>query len=108
MKNSTAITNSGISGIAAIGTDITERKRAEREIAEKSALLETTFENMSQGICVHDADLELVAFNQHYVDRMGYPPGFLRLGMPYEEIARFKAERGHYGPGDPGEQVCSA
>ena len=81
------------------------RRRAEEEIAEKSALLETTFESMSQGICVHDADLELVAFNQHYVDLMGFPPGFLRLGMPYEEIARFKAERGHYGPGDVDEHV---
>ncbi|MFQ5916033.1 MAG: PAS-domain containing protein, partial [Nitrospinota bacterium] len=37
-------------------TDITERKRAEEALAEKSALLETTFENMGQGICVFDAD----------------------------------------------------
>ena len=92
-------------GYRGTGTDITERKKVEQEIAEKSALLETTFESMSQGICVHDADLELVAFNQHYVDLMGFPPGFLRLGMPYEEIARFKAERGHYGPGDVDEHV---
>ncbi len=87
-------------GVINTFTDITERKEAEQEIAEKSALLDATFENMSQGISVYDADLKLAAFNRQIIDLMDYPPGFLRLGMPYEEIARFKAERGDYGPGD--------
>jgi PAS domain S-box-containing protein len=86
-------------------TDITERKRAEEEIARKSVLLETTLENMNQGIRVLDADLKLVAFNQRLVDLWAYPPGFLRLGMPYEEIARFNAERGIYGPVDVKDHV---
>ena len=80
--------------------DITERKKAEEEIAEKSSLLETTFESMSQGISVYDADLKLRAFNQRYVDLWRFPSGFIRLGMPFEEIARFNAERGDYGTGD--------
>jgi two-component system cell cycle sensor histidine kinase PleC len=78
---------------------------ADREIAEKSALLETTFENMSQAIVVYDGDLRLTAFNHRYVELCDYPPGFLRLGMSYEEVARFRAERGDYGPGDVEEQV---
>ena len=86
-------------------TDITERKRAEQEIAEKSAVLETTFESMSQGIVVYDADLKLVAYNQKFIDLQGLPPEFLRLGMPYEDFFRFNAERGEYGPGDAEEQV---
>ena len=90
----------GVAGIAAIGTDITERKQVEEALAEKSGLLETTFESMTQGISVYDADLKLVAFNQRYVDLWRYPPGFIRLGMPFEEISRFKAERGDYGTGE--------
>jgi len=86
-------------------TDITELRKAEQEIAQKSALLEKTFESMSQGISVYDADLKLATFNQQIIDLMDFPPGFLRLGMPYEEIARFKAERGDYGPGDVDEHV---
>jgi PAS domain S-box-containing protein len=82
-------------------TDITERKQAEREIAEKSALLETTFESMSQGMTVYDADLKLIGFNQTYIEILGYPADFIRIGMPFEEIARFRAEQGAYGPGDP-------
>ena len=100
MKNSTANTNSGISGIAAIGTDITERKRAEREIAEKSALLETTLEKMSHGIVVYDSDLKVRAFNSKYIELQDFPKGLVRVGAPMEEIFRFQAERGYYGPGD--------
>ncbi|TDI60157.1 MAG: PAS domain S-box protein, partial [Alphaproteobacteria bacterium] len=85
-------------GYVAIFTDITERKRAEQQIAKKSALLETTFETMSQGIIVYDKDLRVTAFNQKYADLYGYPPGFIRLGMPIEKITRFKAQRGDYGP----------
>ena len=92
-------------GFVATFTDITERKEAEAALAEKSALLETTLENMSHGICVHDADFRLVAFNQKYVELRGYPPGFIRVGMPLDEIIRFLAERGDYGPGDVEELV---
>ena len=74
-------------------------------LAEQAMLLDATLQNMSQSINVYDADLNLVAFNQAYVDLMDYPPGFIRLGMSYEEIARFRAERGDYGPGDVEKQV---
>ncbi len=92
-------------GVSCVVEDITERKRAEAALAEKSALLETTLESMSHGIAVHDADLRLVAFNQKYIELRGYPPGFIRLGMPDEEITRFNAERGEYGSGDVEELV---
>ena len=85
--------------------DVTARKEAEREIAEKSAILQTTFENMSQGISVLDADLNLIAFNQKFVELWDFPPGFIRLGMPCEKISRFRAKRGDYGPGDVEEHV---
>ncbi|MCZ6742017.1 MAG: PAS-domain containing protein, partial [Alphaproteobacteria bacterium] len=92
-------------GCVTTHTDITDRKRNEEALAEMSALLKTTFENMSQGVSVYDADLKLAAFNHQIIDLMDFPPGFLRLGMPYEDIARFKAERGDYGPGDVDEYV---
>jgi len=74
-------------------------------LAKQSALLEATFETMNQGIIVFDADHRLVAFNQKFVDLFGYPPGFIRTGMSFEEIVRFNAERGEYGPGDVEELV---
>jgi PAS domain S-box-containing protein len=94
-----------VTGAVVVFKNIAERKRTEGELAEKTVVLETTLENMSQGINVYDADLKLVAFNQRYVDLRGYPPGFLHVGMSFEEVARFRAERGDYGFGDVEQQV---
>ncbi|MCH8092635.1 MAG: PAS-domain containing protein [Proteobacteria bacterium] len=99
---STPIRDQGgeVTGAVVVFKNIAKRKRTENELAEKTVVLETTLENMSQGISVYDADLKLVAFNQKYVDLRGYPPGFLHIGMSFEEVARFRAGRGDYGPGD--------
>lgn len=75
-------------------------RATEESLAQKSALLETTLENMSHGITVHDADGRLIAFNQNSVKLRDYPPGYIRLGMTNDETYRYKAERGYYGPGD--------
>ncbi|MBX3702283.1 MAG: hybrid sensor histidine kinase/response regulator [Steroidobacteraceae bacterium] len=63
-------------------------------------LLQSTLENVSQGISVVDAELRLVAWNRRYVEMYGYPPGFLRIGQPIEEVLRFNAARGRLRDGD--------
>ncbi|HSR54933.1 MAG TPA: PAS-domain containing protein, partial [Alphaproteobacteria bacterium] len=81
-------------------TDITERKRAEREAAEKSQLLETTFQNMIQGIAVFDRDHRLVAFNPQFISILNLPPDFLRIGMSRRSIIQFRGQRGDYSERD--------
>ena len=80
--------------------DVTDRMRAEEEAAEKSRLLEATFENMAQGVAVYDADHMLVAFNPQYADILDLPPGFLRTGMSRDEILRYRAELGQFAGGE--------
>ncbi len=86
-------------------TDITDRKQAERELAEKSALLETIFNNMSQGFAVFDAEARLVAFNNRLVALRGYPPGVLRVGMKYQDLVRFNAELDGLSPAQAQQRV---
>jgi signal transduction histidine kinase len=83
-----------------------ERKRAEEALAEQTALLQTTLDNITQGISAFDRDLRLVAWNQRYFDLRGLPPVFGRRGTPFADITRYNAERGEYGPGDPEELVA--
>ena len=77
-----------------------------REIAETSTLLKMTFECMNQGISILDADLNLVAWNQKYLDNWEFPSDFIYEGISCETISRFKVERGDFGPGDPEEIVA--
>jgi signal transduction histidine kinase len=58
---------------------------------------------MAQGFTAYDGENKLVAFNDKATDFFGYPPGFLKTGMPHKEIIRFRVEQGYYGDGDPAE-----
>jgi len=68
-------------------------------------LLRTTIETISQGICVVDRDLNIVAWNQSYVNLFDYPEGFIRLGRPIDEVYRHNAERGFYAGDDLDQDV---
>jgi signal transduction histidine kinase/CheY-like chemotaxis protein len=63
-------------------------------------LLQATLENVQQGISVLDRDLRLVCWNRRFRELLDLPPGLLRIGVTMEEIVRFAALRGEYGPGD--------
>jgi len=60
-------------------------------------LLQTTVETVGQGISVVDAELRLVAWNQHYIALFDYPERLLYIGCPVEKLYRHNAERGLYG-----------
>jgi PAS domain S-box-containing protein len=62
--------------------------------------LRDAIENVSQGICMFDADLRLVVWNRRVLELMGLPPQFGAVGVRFEDVMRFNAERGEYGPGD--------
>jgi len=74
---------------------------ASRKLRFNRELLETMMDNLPQGVCVVDAGMRLVAWNQRYLDLFEYPPGFMFAGKPVEELIRYNAKRGWCGPGDP-------
>ncbi len=94
-------------GFVTTFTDLTKQKRAERRISAQTALLEATFQNMSQGIAVFDGGMNLAAFKPQYAEILGYPPDFLRLGMGRAEMLRHRAQRGDFGDGDTESLVRS-
>jgi PAS domain S-box-containing protein len=80
--------------------DISAAKEHERELQEKTDLLQGTLENMGEGISVHDASLRLIAWNQRLIELTGHPRAMYRVGTPMEEFVRYNVERGEYGPGE--------
>jgi len=57
-------------------------------------LLQSGVENIEQGISVVDADMRLVAWNQRYIQLLGYPEGFVCAGKSVEELLRFNIAKG--------------
>ena len=80
--------------------DITALKQREEELRAKTAILSGTLENIDQGITMVDANLNVIAFNQRFLELLDLPADRFRLGFNMEEAFRFNAARGEYGTGD--------
>ena len=83
-------------------TDITERKRMEDELASKTELLSVILDNMRDGITMVDENMDVVAVNRRMRELFSLPSDFYDdLPQPARRTARYLAQRGDFGPGDP-------
>ncbi len=87
-------------GYVTIATDISERKKAEEELAAKETQLRLALESMPGGIVLCDTELNYVLANARYGELCGIPQRLLANRGSTREVMRFQAERGDFGPGD--------
>lgn len=85
-------------GIVGLHTDITEVKlseerRRERELAEKSILLQATLDNLTQGVSVFDGSGRLVAWNHRFVTLLKAPSKLARAGTALDAFHNLAAVR---------------
>ena len=79
------------------GTDETARIEAEHKAAQAQARLLEALESTSESFALFDAEDRLVLWNRKYQeigDR--FAPGWLRIGITFEELVRENAGRGLY------------
>jgi diguanylate cyclase (GGDEF)-like protein len=88
-------------GWVATHEDITEQKRGEQLLAEKAAELEamnTRFDaainNMSQGLCMFDAEQKLVVSNPRYGEIYHLGRDQIKPGTSLAQILEFRREKG--------------
>ena len=62
-------------------------------------------DSLNQGITIFDAELRLVATNRLFLEMRDIPEHLGRMGTPFEDQVRFRAQRGDYGPGDAEDYV---
>ena len=89
----------------AIRTDVTNTREIAKAVLVERELLAATKENISQGLSVIDKDLNLVVCNQRFGEILKLPDELTKVGTRYEDIIRYNAERGEYGPGDVDQLV---
>ena len=93
-------------GVVGVYTDITEIKvsearRRERELAEKSVLLQATLDNLSQGVCVFDSALRLAAWNQRFVELLDLPAELVGQDTPLASFLALDVMRPQFEGGAP-------
>jgi diguanylate cyclase (GGDEF)-like protein/PAS domain S-box-containing protein len=76
-------------------TDIHDLKIAEQALTASERKLQTALTNMSQGLCLFDADDKLILFNPRYAEIFGIPPEKIMQGMsPHQMIGLAYAYKG--------------
>jgi PAS domain S-box-containing protein len=78
---------------------------ATQDLRFNQRVLEAALESMSQGICVVDAELRLVAWNRPYAELFGYPEELLQVGRPVAQLMRHNIAAGLIGRGDTEQRI---
>ncbi len=98
---STRLPDGRVEWISGTHMDISERRLMHAELEHRNNLMSAIMANMPGGLSAFDADLKLVARNQLFSELLEFPDElFDRPVVRFEDIIRFNAERGEYGPGD--------
>lgn len=93
--------------------DLSARSSSPDDILEETSqvfqfsrgLLESSLDQISQGISVIDPNLRLVAWNRRYLELFRYPDNMIHVGRHVTDLIRYNAERGDCGPGPVEEHV---
>jgi PAS domain S-box-containing protein len=95
-----------VSGFVTTYTDITDQKRNEEQLTRQRDVMKTIIDNFPGGISLCNTDLKFTAFNDQFKQLLDFPTFLFAKGwVDFEELARFNANRGEYGPGNTEEQV---
>ncbi len=101
-------------GWVAIHNDITAHKNIERALVESTEALKKSnarftaaLQNMSQGLCMFDAELRILVANERYRQIYNLPEDLVKPGTTLEEIIEYRIESGNYGGPDPAEYTAA-
>jgi diguanylate cyclase (GGDEF)-like protein/PAS domain S-box-containing protein len=86
-------------------SDVSERQRAQMMQRRQSLQLQGILENIDEGVSMMDAELNVVAYNQRFLELLQLPESLMYEGVPFADVIRHNAQRGEYGEGDVEAQV---
>ena len=99
--------NGVLVGYMEIGTDVTERRALDEELRRSNELMTGVLQNLPCGLSVVDDQLKLLAHNAQYQQLLALPDAlFDAPAATFDQIVRYSAERGDYGPGDVDDIVA--
>ena len=99
-------TTGALTGYLSFQIDITDTVTAHIELQEHTRLLQSVVECFPGGIAIYDKEDRLVICNETQKRLLDYPQELFAEGPPtLEQLLRFNAARGEYGPGNIEDHV---
>ncbi len=93
-------------GFVTTYTDVSEHQRLQTQLSRQDSLAAQVVNHLPQGLSLFDERLRLLLWNQAFIDILEFPPQAVFRGARFEDLLGLLAQRGDYGPGDPGQQVA--
>ncbi|WP_246725078.1 EAL domain-containing protein [Beijerinckia sp. L45] len=83
-------------GVIIVFSDITVLKEQEAALTGTNQRFDVALANMSQGLCLYDADNRLQVFNRRFCEIFRLPSARIVVGMPLEEVIALSVAVGNY------------
>ncbi len=84
-----------------------DRRQTDVEYESVITQMQALLDVLPQGVSVHDKDLKLTLWNRRFQEILAFPPSMVFRNARFEDLIRFNALRGEYGPGEPEQLVQS-
>jgi diguanylate cyclase (GGDEF)-like protein len=104
------VTLLSLAGVAGLRIGI--RDQAERRLDAWAGTLQlhnsrvaTALNNMSQGLCMFDAEKRLIVCNTRYAELYRLSPDLMRQGTPFRKIVESRIESGLFAIGNPSDYI---
>ncbi len=88
--------------MVSVRVDVSDIKAREIESRRQALLLQSTFDNITDGLIVVDGAERLALWNANAFEILDLPPELAKTGRPFRDIQAFLATRGDFGPPPPG------
>jgi diguanylate cyclase (GGDEF)-like protein len=76
-----------------------------RHFHRQRVQLDTALNNMSQGLCMFDANQRLIICNDHYAQLFRLPPELMKPGTTLRQVLEYRVAQGMYPGNDPAAYV---
>ncbi len=93
-------------GYRGVGSEVTSQYETRMALFEQVRRFNAALENMSQGLCMFDADSRLVVFNNRYCEMFRLGKEHLSLGMTQREVVEELVRLGRYQKGLTVDKLC--
>jgi diguanylate cyclase (GGDEF)-like protein len=83
-------------GFIVVCTDVTLSKQQEERLRQTNLRLDAALDNMSQGLCLYDAQDQLKVVNRKFFEIFGLPRGHVQPGITFRHIMELSVAAGNH------------